>query len=313
RGNGPERSRTLVISMNADGSVSAALMRGAGSTLDSLSTIAAAHQIKGAPGSETLAADDDATTAVRKSVATIIAGTGVDPRAELTRLGVGFVVLQHGNTAAELMANQIEAVPGLATVGPTDVGWLWRVTPAAPKSGQVPDVGSRARIVDASGATLAYMPSDVTGVDAAIPAGPEGRLLVLSERSDVGWTAAVDGRKLTSVTSGWAQAFTLPAAGGALEIRYERPWATFWNIVQIVVLGLTILMAIPMPAGRRRTPVGNRRGTPPSPRNASTHPSRSGPLDESPDGSVPDGSVPAGSVQHGSVHEGSPHMAGTHG
>jgi hypothetical protein len=177
----------------------------------------------------------------------------------------------------------------------------------------VPDVGSRARIVDASGATLAYMPSDVTGVDAAIPAGPEGRLLVLSERSDVGWTAAVDGRKLTSVTSGWAQAFTLPAAGGALEIRYERPWATFWNIVQIVVLGLTILMAIPMPAGRRRTPVGNRRGTPPSPRNASTHPSRSGPLDESPDGSVPDGSVPAGSVQHGSVHEGSPHMAGTHG
>ena len=264
RGNGPEQTRTLVIGMNADGTVSAALMRGAGTTLDSLSTIAAAHQITGAPGAEALAPDDGATTAIRRAVATIIAGTGVDPRPDLSQLGVGFVVLQQGDTRAELMASQIEAVPGLATVGPTEAGWLWRVTPEAVRNGQVPEVGSRARIVDASGAILAYLPSGQSGVDAAVPAGPEGRLLVLAERADDGWSASIDGKKLTSVSAGWSQAFTLPAGGGNVQVNYRQPWAPFWNAVQIVVLGLTVLLAIPMPAPRRRKVTVNGRRTPPA-------------------------------------------------
>jgi hypothetical protein len=296
RGNGPDQSRTLVIGMNPDGSVSATLMRGAGTTLDSLSTIAAAHQIDGAPGAETLAPDDGATTSIRRAVATIIAGTGVDPRADLSQLGVGFVVLQQGDTRAELMASQIEAVPGMATVGPTEAGWLWRVTPEAAQNGQVPEVGSRARIVDTSGATLAYLPSAQSDVDAAIPAGAEGRLLVLAERSDAGWTASIDGRKLTSVSAGWSQAFTLPPGGGEVHIRYEQPWALFWNVVQIVVLGLTVLLAIPMPARRRRTVPANRHRPPSAPTQgaASRADAAQAPLE---------GTVPAGS----------PQMAGTHG
>ncbi len=251
RGNGPERARTLVLSINSDGSVSAALMRGAGTTLDSLSTIAAARDITGRPGAESVRSDDAATVSIRNAVATIMAGTGVDPRPELTELGVGFVVLQNGDTATELMASQIEAVPGLATVGPTDVGWLWRVTPAA-IAGQTPEVGSRVRIVNAGGGTVAYLPSDVTKVNDRIEAGDAGRLLVIAERADSGWTARLDGKKLTATTSGWSQAFTLPASGGQLEVRYEKPWSTLWTVAQIVVLGLTVLMAIPMPTRRRR-------------------------------------------------------------
>ncbi|WP_434618153.1 glycosyltransferase [Arthrobacter sp. A5] len=251
RGNGTERARTLVLSINADASVSAALMRGAGTTLDSLSTIASARDITGSPGSETVRGDDAATASVRKAVATIVAGTGVDPRPELTELGVGFVVLQHGDTAAELLASQIEAVPGLATVGPTDVGWLWRVTPGA-IAGQTPEVGSRVRIIDAAGATVAYLGSEVVDVHARIEAGDAGRRLVLAERADSGWTARLNGENLTATGSGWSQAFTLPSSGGQLEVRYEKPWFTLWNLVQIIVLGLTLLMAIPMPARRRR-------------------------------------------------------------
>ncbi len=251
RGNGPERTRTLVLSINSDASVSAALMRGAGTTMDSLSTIASARGITGAPGAESVQRDDPAVASIRRAVATIMAGTGVDPRPQLTGLGVGFVVLHNGDTAAELMASQIEAVPGLATVGPTDVGWLWRVTPAA-VSGPTPEVGSRVRITDRSGATVSYLPSDVLNVDTQIGPGSADRLLVLAERADSGWAAWLDGRKLTSTTSDWAQAFTLPASGGHLEVRYENPWAGLWGILQIVVLGLTVLMAIPMPARRRR-------------------------------------------------------------
>ena len=58
RGEGPEQSRTLLISSNEDGSFDATLMRGAGTTLDALSTIAAARGIMGAPGQETVRDDD---------------------------------------------------------------------------------------------------------------------------------------------------------------------------------------------------------------------------------------------------------------
>ncbi|MBG0738290.1 glycosyltransferase family 2 protein [Paeniglutamicibacter antarcticus] len=256
RGNGPERARTLVLSINSDASVSAALMRGAGTTMDSLSTIASARGITGAPGAESVQGDDPAGASIRQAVATIMAGTGVDPRPQLTELGVGFVVLHNGDTAAELMASQIEAVPGLATVGPTDVGWLWRVTPDA-VSGPTPEVGSRVRITDPSGVTLSYLPSDVLNVDTQIMPGAADRRLVLAERADAGWAAWLDGRQLASRTSDWAQAFTLPASGGHLVVRYENPWAGLWSILQIVVLGLTVLMAIPMPARRRRSSAGS--------------------------------------------------------
>ena len=47
RGEGPEQSRTLLISTREDGTFDATLMRGAGTTLDALSTIAAARPIMG--------------------------------------------------------------------------------------------------------------------------------------------------------------------------------------------------------------------------------------------------------------------------
>ncbi|MFI5084700.1 MAG: glycosyltransferase [Actinomycetales bacterium] len=255
RGNGPESTRTLVLNVAGDSAVGAALMRGDGTTLDSLSTIASAGQVHGAPGYESVTSDPVGAD-IRSAVAAIVAGTGVDPRPLLTKLGVGFVVLKHGDTAAELLAGQIDAVPGLATVGPTGAGWLWRVQPAATVSGSTPEVAARVRLVDGSGAVISFLPSAGTSVDTRIAAGAEGRVLVLAERADPGWTATLDGHRLTSISSGWAQAFTVPAGAGHLEVRYDRPWAVLWNVVQIVVLGLTALMAVPLPTRRgRRRPI----------------------------------------------------------
>ncbi|MGX9901902.1 hypothetical protein ACW0JT_22455 [Arthrobacter sp. SA17] len=50
RGVGEEQTRTLLISTKEDGSFDATLMRGAGTTLDDLSTIAAARNIMGSRG-----------------------------------------------------------------------------------------------------------------------------------------------------------------------------------------------------------------------------------------------------------------------
>lgn len=261
RGEGPEQTRTLLISTGEDGTYSATLMRGGGTTLDSLSTIAAARNILGNPGQESVREDDEVTAALRTSVATLVAARGVDPRPELERLGVGFVVLRAADTAAQLTASRMDAVPGLTAVGPTDSGWLWRVTPLNDAVLQPADVAHRVRIVDSKGATIGLVPSDLGGAQASVPKGPEGRLLVLAERADPGWTAWLDGRKLTSTTSGWSQAFTLPPQAGQVTVRYESPWAIWSGILQAAVIGLTILLALPMPARRPNTGLSRDEGS----------------------------------------------------
>ncbi|MGO4432406.1 glycosyltransferase family 2 protein [Paenarthrobacter sp. RAF9] len=253
RGIGPERTRTLVITSGEEGAFTSSLMRGSGTTLDSLSTIASARTIIGAPGREEITADDAATTSLRRAVATIVASTGVDPRPDLEQLGAGFVVLKAADNAAQLTASRIDAVPGLVAVGQTDAGWLWRVTPRNQPAATAADTTHRVRIIDAKGAVASSLPSEEVSVDADVAPGDEGRKVVLAERADPGWSASLDGRQLTSTTSGWAQAFELPATGGNLEVRYTNPWAVWFGILQAVVIGLTLLLAVPMPARRTRT------------------------------------------------------------
>ncbi len=252
-GQGPEQTRTLVITADDNGGYTSSLMRGSGTTMDSLSTVAAASSIAGSPGQERLVADDDATASVRNAVATIVAGAGVDPRPGLEQLGAGYVVLKSADSAAQLTANRIDSVPGLVAVGKTDSGWLWRVTPLDKAAAADAGTAHRVRVVDAKGAVVALLPSLGTSAEGNIPAGGDGRLVVLAERADTGWSAWLDGRALTPTTSGWAQAFTLPSSGGAIEIRYTTPWEPWLSILQAVVIGLTILLAIPMPARRPKT------------------------------------------------------------
>jgi hypothetical protein len=253
RGEGPEQTRTLVISTREDGTYAAALMRGAGTRLDSLSAVASARRIMGGPGEEAVRDDDAVTAALRGAVATIVAADGVDPRHRLEQLGAGFVLLEAADDSAELLASRMDAVPGLVAVGRTGSGWLWRITPLNEAAAEAADVAHRVRIVDAAGKSVGLLPAGPVSADAPVPDGPEGRLVVLADRADPGWSAWLDGRRLTATTSDWAQAFTLPSHGGQLSIRYDTPWAPWTGIVQAIVIGLTVLLAIPMPARRRNT------------------------------------------------------------
>ncbi|GAB3273976.1 glycosyltransferase [Sinomonas notoginsengisoli] len=250
-GQGPQQTRALVLRGTDEGGFTATLMRGAGTTLDSLSAIASSSRLTGEWGAERVTADDAALAAERRAVATVGGGTGVDPRGDLEELGVGFVVLEDNGDLDALTARRIDAVPSLVAVGRTDLGWLWRVTPrtTAPATGFA--IEQRARIVDSAGRTMTAVPSAPESFSAEVPAGPEGRRLVLAERSDSGWEATLDGRALQPASLGWAQAFDLPAAGGHLEVRYTNPAALPLALVTIAALILTLLLAIP--AGPRRT------------------------------------------------------------
>jgi hypothetical protein len=253
RGVGPERTRTLVITSGEQGGFTSSLMRGAGTTMDSLSTIASSRTITGAPGREEMTTDDAATASLRRAVATIVASTGVDPRADLEQLGAGFVVLKAADSAAQLTASRIDAVPGLVAVGQTDAGWLWRVTPRGAAATTVSDTAVRARIIDARENVIGALPSGEVNVDGDVPPGDQGRKVVLAERFDIGWKAWLDGKELKATTSGWSQAFELPATGGHLEVRHTNPWALWTGILQVLVFGLTALLAVPVPARRSRT------------------------------------------------------------
>ncbi|MHA7141994.1 glycosyltransferase [Arthrobacter sp. Sr33] len=273
RGNSSERTKSLVLNVDGSNNVSAALMRSGGTTLDQLSQLYSARGLYGPLGSADLREDDEATAAIRSTVAVIVAGSGYDPREELSQLGVGFVVLQQSDSAAEVLAGQIDSVPGLVAVGNTNSGWLWRVVPpsseenvAAPETPTVEGstTGARARIVEADGTTSAVVDSGPATVTSIIPAGSADRSLVLAERADAGWQATLDGRVLDSVESGWSQAFALPADGGRVEVSYETPWEPWAAIGSALVIGLTVLLAIPMPSrprfvraypGRRGQPV----------------------------------------------------------
>ncbi|MFQ4147795.1 glycosyltransferase family 2 protein [Arthrobacter sp. LAPM80] len=252
RGTGPEASRTIVLAVQPGGGVQASLMQGAGTTLDAMSMIATAARITGEPGSETVRASDAAARTLEDTVAAMLSRSGIDPRGGLVELGVGFVVLRPGDTAAELLAGELDAVPGMDTVGPTKSGWLWRVKPTYADAGRT-DVVNRVRIVDAKGNTVAPVPSQGQNVSAAIAAGGAGRKVVLAERSDPGWQARLNGKQLTAASSGWAQAFELPATAGTLEIRYVHPFSAATGLVQFVLLGLTVLLALPVRARRGRT------------------------------------------------------------
>ncbi|MDK1360128.1 glycosyltransferase family 2 protein [Arthrobacter sp. zg-Y1219] len=282
KGSSAERTRTLLLRTDANDDVTAALMGNGGTTLDGLSAIYAARAITGPVNAEQLAADDDAAADLRRAVAVITAGTGVDPRGELSRLGVGYVVLQQSDTSAELLAGRMDSVPGLAPVGQTGSGWLWRVVGQLDEQGTevLSEQTGRVRILAADGAVETVVPSERTSVRTSIPAGGEGRQLVLAERANPGWQARLNGAELPATTDGWAQAFELPAEGGELELGYTTVWEPWTGALQVLIVALTVLLALPT---RSRTgPV--------------RLPGRQGPRRSEPDNALPDGETAGSSA-----------------
>jgi hypothetical protein len=86
--------------------------------------------------------------------------------------------------------------------------------------------------------------------------------VVLTERTDSGWKATLDGRSLASlVTSGWAQCFELPASGGRLHLYHDGDLVETVRGVQVGVLAFALLGLLPLPRLRSRLAVP----TPPDP------------------------------------------------
>nr|WP_322789983.1 50S ribosomal protein L17 [Pseudokineococcus marinus] len=218
---------------------------------------------------------DAAALPVAEAAAALVNGD-VDARERLASLGAGFVVLlppSGASTAAGTdTASAVDAVAGLQRAAEVEGSVLWRLAPpadggapeAAPDAttddegaGAASDLGVL-RVLDGDGRVEEVVDVAALTGSAPVPAGDAGRVVVLAEQADDGWTAAVDGVGLVPVESPdpvapWAQAFALPAEGGALAVRHEGPWwspSGPWPWVAGVGLLLAALLAVPLP-GRR--------------------------------------------------------------
>lgn len=177
------------------------------------------------------------------------AGTDTDALRRLRSLAVGFVLVRQPVPAQ--VATGLDDVPGLARIGRSDDGQLWRV-------GSGGRGAARARITTAGGKSLGAV--DVSGphsaIDATIAAGPSRRVLVLSEASSTRWRATLDGRPLPAARPGgrvsWQQAFVLPAAGGHLEVSATDRVASAWRWGQLGLAALVLLAALRMRRGAPR-------------------------------------------------------------
>lgn len=190
------------------------------------------------------AADADLADVVARAV------TGQDERVatDLAAHGIAVVLLTDrvGEKAASARAG-LDATPGLEPLAQTAVGTSWRVGPSQP--GDV----ARLTLVSADGAVTA-VPSGAGRVSTSIEAVDAPRTLVLAERADPGWRAALDGAPLSAAApsdGAWRQAFTVPAgAGGELVVEHRSAPTTAMTRVIWIVWALTILWALPL-RGRR--------------------------------------------------------------
>jgi hypothetical protein len=175
--------------------------------------------------------------ALRALVGDLVSDRGDAQAQRLAGFAVRYVLVR--GPVPEGVAAALDAVPGLERVSAPEGDGLWRVSAPTAR-------------VSVLGPTPVALPSGPVGARATVPPGPADRVLALAEPADGHWRATLDGHSLpTVVRDGWAQGWTLPAAGGELTIRHVDRLRGLWTALQGVALLVLIVLALP---GAKRRP-----------------------------------------------------------
>lgn len=237
RATGDTQSRTLHLDV-VDGEVHARLISSADGTVIGTSTIQAAEAVGGWPWErrpQPISADQ---TLIAQAAAALSTDDAGDVRSILGQLGVDFVLV---DSSAKNLTNSVAAADGVVQVGPTESGGLWQVD--TPYSGRF--------LVREPDGTMSTAP--MHGATAEVAPGDDGRTLIVSDSAD-NITASVDGKDLPKPkksTISWASEFSLPAAGGEVELSYGSALYAPGVIVGWILGLLTIIVAIPFGSQRQ--------------------------------------------------------------
>ena len=259
------RTRTLVITRTSEG-LRTHLVSGEGTMIDDMTGTWTARTVTGNLFDPQSAPADDADDALRTVAAQLTTGTDADPRQLLDALGAGYVVLTDPAGTETTLAAAIDAAPGMASVGHTRAGWLWRVVPDEGTNDDGTELGvevltengssaprgtatARARIVEDE-ATVALAATNPDGsIDVQLPDTNTQRELILAERANPGFRAWLDGEELESTVTQpeWVQAFELPETGGNLTVEFAPPAGKWLWLIPGILGIITLVLGIPAP------------------------------------------------------------------
>jgi len=238
--------RTLTLTAGANGTVAYTVARGSGPILGD--------------------ADIHLTTAQTQRLDTLVgqllSGSGGNAAQGLASLDIGYIWAAASVPTA--ITHSLGSTAGLTA----DV--LTGSTGTSTDYWQVNGTVGRVSLQDAKGAAIAlqYQCSGTTanpGTSAQgaaavcaqdisaqvnVPGGAAGRVLVLAEQADGGWTAKENGQKLPATTlSDGLQAWTIPAGAGTITIGYQSYTHTIWLLGEALAFAAATIMALPF--GRR--------------------------------------------------------------
>ena len=170
----------------------------------------------------------------------------------LRSLGIGFVVVDGPGDRSAITAT-LRQVAGLTQISGAARAAVWRVDPATTQGGTTVVASSRVWL-EKDGAPVAQVPSTTAHARTVtdLPAGPEGRRLVIAE--GVGWRdhgrVTVDGHAVRAVVRDGLLTYAIPATGGRLVI---DPGLQHADIVLAQGALAALLLFLAIPFGNRRS------------------------------------------------------------
>ena len=201
---------------------------------------------------QALVLDDPADAELAQIVTRATAGQDQGAADALAAQGIAVVVLddQEGDAVTAEARVGLSSTPGLEQLAQTASGNSWRVTSSA-----YPD-SARLSLLDSGGEVTPVASTGAgSGTRTRIPAGAGPRTLVMVERSDAGWSATLDGRRLEATTvraqdGSWKQGFAVGSEGGELVVTHTRRSTAAATYTIWAVWALTLVAALPLRRGK---------------------------------------------------------------
>ena len=205
-----------------------------------------------ASSGQALVLDDPADVELAQIVTRATAGQDQGAADALAAHGIAVVVLddQEGDAVTAEARVGLSSTPGLEQLAQTASGNSWRVTSSAH-----PD-SARLSLLDSGGEVTPVASTGAgSGTRTRIPAGAGPRTLVMVERSDAGWSATLDGRRLEATTvraqdGSWKQGFAVGSEGGELVVTHTRRSTAAATYTIWAVWALTLVAALPLRRGK---------------------------------------------------------------
>nr|WP_315547034.1 glycosyltransferase [Actinomyces oris] len=205
-----------------------------------------------ASSGQALVLDDPADAELAQIVTRATAGQDKGAADALAAHGIAVVLLddQEGDVVTAEARVGLASTPGLEQLAQTASGNSWRVTSSAH-----PD-SARLSLLDSGGEVTPVASTGAgSGTRTRIPAGAGPRTLVMVERSDAGWSATLDGRRLEATTvraqdGSWKQGFAVGSEGGELVVTHTRRSTAAATYTIWAVWALTLVAALPLRRGK---------------------------------------------------------------